>query len=104
MKFSIRDMLLLTMIVALILGWWLDHWRHASEDSVQHARQAQITADLLAAELNANGYDVRVSRDGTVEGSGPFKSSVTLDGLRYAAESLPNASSPGQNSPGIMSP
>ena len=25
MKFSIRDLLLVTVIVALALGWWLDH-------------------------------------------------------------------------------
>lgn len=27
MKFSIRDLLLVTVIVALLLGWGLDHWR-----------------------------------------------------------------------------
>ena len=27
MKFSIRDLFLLTVIVALVLGWWADHWR-----------------------------------------------------------------------------
>jgi hypothetical protein len=30
MKFSIRDLLLATMIVALSLGWWVDHWRLSS--------------------------------------------------------------------------
>ena len=27
MKFSIRDLLLVTLIVALALGWWIDHRR-----------------------------------------------------------------------------
>ena len=27
MKFSIRDLLLVTVIVALVLGWAFDHWR-----------------------------------------------------------------------------
>ena len=29
MKFSIRDLLLVTMIVALVVGWWVDHRRLA---------------------------------------------------------------------------
>lgn len=31
MKFSIRDLLLVTAIVALVLGWGLDHWRFAAD-------------------------------------------------------------------------
>ena len=31
MKFSIRDLLLLTLIVALAVGWWLDHQRRESD-------------------------------------------------------------------------
>ncbi len=31
MKFSIRDLLLVTVIVALAVGWWLDHRRQAAE-------------------------------------------------------------------------
>ena len=29
MKFAIRELLLVTVIVALTLGWGLDHWRLA---------------------------------------------------------------------------
>lgn len=31
MKFSIRDLLLVTAIVALVVGWWVDRRRLASE-------------------------------------------------------------------------
>ena len=31
MKFSIRDLLLVTVIVALAVGWWIDHRRQAKE-------------------------------------------------------------------------
>jgi hypothetical protein len=27
-RFSIRDLLWLTLVVGLIVGWWLDHQRH----------------------------------------------------------------------------
>jgi hypothetical protein len=30
MKFTIRDLFLVTLIVALVLGWSVDHWRQAS--------------------------------------------------------------------------
>ena len=31
MKFSIRDLLFVTVIVALVMGWWLDRSRLASK-------------------------------------------------------------------------
>ena len=34
MKFSIRDLLLLTVIVAASLGWLVGHWRAAGREAV----------------------------------------------------------------------
>ena len=31
MKFTIRDLLLVTVIVAILVAWWLDHRRQAAE-------------------------------------------------------------------------
>ena len=31
MKFSIRDLLLVTVIAAILVAWWLDHSRLATE-------------------------------------------------------------------------
>ena len=31
MKFSIRDLLLVTLIVAILTAWGIDHWRQAKE-------------------------------------------------------------------------
>lgn len=51
-KFSIREMVLLTTIVALALGWMLDHLRSA--------RLADADANLfqLVAELNSRGAGI----------------------------------------------
>ena len=32
MKFSIRDLLWLTVVIALTVAWWLDHWRQGAEN------------------------------------------------------------------------
>jgi hypothetical protein len=31
MKFTIRDLFLVTAIVAILAAWWVDHWRQAAE-------------------------------------------------------------------------
>lgn len=44
LRFSIRDLLLFTVIVALALGWWLDRTR-----LVEYGREQQQRADKEAA-------------------------------------------------------
>ena len=53
MKFSIRDMLLMTVIVALALGWWLDRSRLASraQESAQQAESSQALSEALTQQL-----------------------------------------------------
>jgi len=36
LRFSIRDLLWLTFVVALAVGWWLDHVRLNSNDQVDY--------------------------------------------------------------------
>ena len=55
MKFSIRDLLLVTVIVALALGWFLDHQKHAKLTEkltklAEENKQLQIQADLDAID------------------------------------------------------
>jgi hypothetical protein len=45
MKFSIRDLLLVTVIVALALGWWLDRSRLAAESKARDERIYQMTME-----------------------------------------------------------
>jgi hypothetical protein len=63
MKFTIRDLLWLTLVVALATGWWLHHraWAQkysatAHDSEIWHARtdELQVRADLLAEQLRAN--------------------------------------------------
>lgn len=62
MKLSIRDMLLLTVIVALTLGWWLDRASLRSQlkavqlESAKWKVEAEVYAKLLR-ELPPTGFD-----------------------------------------------
>ena len=46
MKFSIRDLLLVTVIVGLAVGWWVDHLRQVETQRVWQSR-AKWGADVI---------------------------------------------------------
>jgi hypothetical protein len=50
MKFSIRDLLLVTVIVALALGWWVDHGGQAARESKWKECANQISDALTDAD------------------------------------------------------
>ena len=62
LSFSIRDLLLVTVIVALVLGWWLDRtWSRAQlkrvqDESAEWKHDAEVHAKLLR-ELPPTGVD-----------------------------------------------
>ncbi|MBC7853208.1 MAG: hypothetical protein IAF94_07210 [Pirellulaceae bacterium] len=73
MKFSIRDLLWLTVVVALTLGWVLDHRRlsekaKAAELKAQTAELFASSAEHLARMLDRYGWHMRVFPDGTIAG------------------------------------
>jgi hypothetical protein len=45
MKFSIRDLLLVTMIMALAVGWWVDSSRLTSESELRYQRIYEMTVE-----------------------------------------------------------
>ena len=47
MKFSIRDLLLATVIVALIVGWWLDRTRLAKKSTVDETRIGDLEERIV---------------------------------------------------------
>ena len=47
MKFSIRDLFLVTMIVALAVGWWVDRSRLSAENNAVEAEKLAIEKDAL---------------------------------------------------------
>jgi hypothetical protein len=59
-RFSIRDVLWLTALVAMGVAWWLDHW-HASKERLAGAeRQAACEAQI--ANLKADlAFQVRLT-------------------------------------------
>ncbi|MEX0714180.1 MAG: hypothetical protein WD278_17735 [Pirellulales bacterium] len=73
-RFLIRDLLWLTLIVALALGWWVDHRQLASDLQAarQELAQSRWKADLwetmaiaFAKQMRAAGWYVRVAADGS---------------------------------------
>ena len=47
MKFSIRDLLLVTVIAAILLAWWVDHGRQAREIKELKDQQEQQLKQAL---------------------------------------------------------
>jgi hypothetical protein len=61
-RFSIRDLLWLTVLVALSTGWAIDHWRpsnaYLKADLKKHAMEEKLR--LLAFEVVQDGWRVDI--------------------------------------------
>ena len=67
-RFTIRDVLWLMVVVAVLAAWWVDRSRLAGDATL--GREFRSMAEFLAAELNGHGYKLTVHPDGTLSGSG----------------------------------
>jgi len=47
-RFSIRDLLWLAVVAALVVGWWIDH-RKAAEEAASHASSQLETMEMRRA-------------------------------------------------------
>jgi hypothetical protein len=62
-KFSIRDLLLVTVIVALAVGWWIDHRNAAVREAKlkseydEFAETSATLFDKLAREKPRSGFE-----------------------------------------------
>ncbi len=57
MKFSIRDLLLITVIVAVSLGWLVDHWRAAARDAAWERQFEEAMDKLSIADGREHVFD-----------------------------------------------
>src|SRR5438045_3801619 len=60
MKFSIRDLLWLTVIVALSLGWWLDRQRLAYDGAKLADSGAKLAASVAKLEAENKQLQLQV--------------------------------------------
>jgi len=84
-RFSIRDLLWLTVAVALAVGWWLDHERLSGP---KMASAPQVSLDVAGPETADPGTDVRFTITITNRGYVPVSNLMIVDrydaGLKHA--------------------
>jgi len=104
-RFSIRDLLLITLIAALAIGWWLDHRKltkaNSGEYAVYYLKYANAKA-VSGALQQLFASDVSVTSDARLNAilvRGPAKRQNEITALLQQSDVRPTtigAQSPGQ--------
>ena len=69
LRFTIRDLLWLTLVVAVSVGWWLDN-RKVTQKFADYRSQAETTVTRLEADLVRHQADLeREQRNRPFEGA-----------------------------------
>ena len=63
-KFTIRDLLLVTLVVAMAVGWWLDHSSLSRQIGERDPDIRNFKATILEQLLKERGVTVYVPRAG----------------------------------------
>ena len=82
MKFSIRDLLLVTVIVAILVAWWVDRRQQAT------IRQKLQREALCLFSVAGHGYKLGSYGPGLYQNSGLIRWSRTLSGLKNVSVSV----------------
>ena len=90
MRFSIRELLLVTVIVALALGWWVDRQQHP--DELRAAQRWRTRAGALEEVLHDSGWEVQWELESVHLSQG--KRTIVIDTNAYEPGPLPNSSAP----------
>ena len=77
LRFTIRDVLWLTVVVALGLAWWID--RRALWQSDLEKTDAERKVDFLLTVLRQDGYDVEAPQGSKGSISVPSHHQVTAE-------------------------
>ena len=56
-RFSIRELMLLTLVVALFVGWAIDHWR-TMDSHLKAMIKSEIKSEAMETKLKIEGYEV----------------------------------------------
>ena len=95
MKFSIRDLLWLTVVVALLLGWWVDRQIHPNE--LRAAQRWRTRAGALEEVLHDSGWQVQWELESVHLTKG--RRTIVIDTNAYEPSPLSNSSAPAPNPP-----
>jgi len=77
MKFTIRDLFLVTMIVALVVAWWVDRHRLSQTIKSQNAEVMQLRVELeveravMKAQLAAETARAKAELESVFNSSAP---------------------------------
>jgi hypothetical protein len=109
MKVSSRDLFLVTMIVALVLGWWIREVQ--LQNDLARANRWRNAAGTLEEMVETEGYEVRWQMDSHFQFES--QSGIELSSVDWRARTssnepsqdqmtstlLPNSQAPAQNPP-----
>ena len=99
-RFTIRDLLLLTVIVALAIGWWLDHWKLTKENSAEFTVYYLKYADAKDAcgtlqKLFAGNSDTAVVADPKLNAIFAQGTASQLHGIELQLKTIDASPPPG---------